>query len=31
VGVDSQSHFSVGGQDIPVADPAYAPIEELLI
>ena len=30
VGVDSQSHFSVGGQDIPVADPAYAPIEELL-
>lgn len=31
VGVDSLGHFSIGGQDIPVADPAYAPIEELLI
>ena len=31
VGVDSLGSFSIGGQDIPVADPSHAPIEELLI
>ena len=30
VGVDSLGSFSIGGQDIPVADPSHAPIEELL-
>ena len=31
VGVDSLGSFSIGGQDIPVADPSHAPIEELLV
>jgi len=30
VGIDSSSHFAVGGRPIPVADPAASPIEELL-
>ena len=30
VGVDSSSTFDVGGRPVPVADPAYEPIKELL-
>jgi len=30
VGVDSSSTFDVGGRPVPVADPAYEPIRELL-
>lgn len=30
VGIDSSSHFDIGGRKFPIADPAYGPIEELL-
>ncbi len=29
VGLDSSGNFDVGGRDLPMADPAYKPIEEL--
>jgi hypothetical protein len=31
VGVDSQGHFDIDGREVPVADPAYEPIKELLV
>ncbi len=31
VGLDSSGSFDVSGRDIPMADPAYKPIEELLV
>ncbi|MEX0727824.1 MAG: DUF1501 domain-containing protein [Planctomycetaceae bacterium] len=30
VGVDSSGSFDIGGRDVPLADPAYSPIQELL-
>jgi hypothetical protein len=30
VGVDSRGHFNVGGREVPLADPAVAPIDEVL-
>jgi len=30
VGVDSTGHFDIDGREIPIADPAYGPISELL-
>jgi uncharacterized protein (DUF1501 family) len=30
VGVDSSGEFDVAGRKVPIADPAYGPIEELL-
>ena len=30
VGVDSSSHFDIGGRPVPLANPAFAPIDELL-
>lgn len=30
IGVDSSSHFDIGGRPVPLADPAFAPIDELL-
>ena len=30
VGVDSSGHFDIDGRDVPIADPAYGPISELL-
>jgi hypothetical protein len=30
VGLDSTGHFDIGGRPVPLADPAYAPIDELL-
>jgi uncharacterized protein (DUF1501 family) len=30
VGVDSSDTFDVGGRPVPIADPAYGPIKELL-
>jgi len=31
VGVDSAGHFDIDGRDVPIADPAYGPISELLV
>ena len=31
VGLDSTDTFNVGGRPVPLADPAYKPIEELLV
>ena len=30
VGVDSTGHFDIDGREVPIADPAYEPISELL-
>ena len=30
LGIKSHGHFMVAGQKMPVADPAFAPIDELL-
>ena len=31
LGLDSSSSFNIGGREQPLADPAYGPIDELLI
>ncbi len=31
VGLDSKGHFDIGGRPMPMADPAYEPIKELLV
>ncbi len=31
LGLDSTGHFSVAGRDLPLADPAYQPIKELIV
>ena len=30
IGLDSTDHFKIGGREVPLADPAYEPIKELL-
>ncbi|MFN9292509.1 MAG: DUF1501 domain-containing protein, partial [Planctomyces sp.] len=31
VGIDSGGQFEIGGRKFPIADPAFGPIEELLV